>query len=174
MPAVEYRISKRARHVRITVYPGGTARVTVPQRLSREVAERFVEARVEWIQQAAARMKHLKPLPVSGRRAYLAHKEEARAIITECVHKWNTYYNHPFTRIAIKDTKRAWGSCSHKGNLNFSYALMFLPHDLRDYVVVHELCHLREHNHSPRFWALVAQTMPRYQEHRRALRHYVL
>lgn len=66
-------------------------------------------------------------------------------------------------RIAIRDQKSRWGSCSQKGNLNFNWKLIMAPPQALDYVVVHELCHLHEFNHSPRFWALVAAQMPDYE-----------
>ena len=66
-------------------------------------------------------------------------------------------------RIAIRDQKSRWGSCSRKGNLNFNWKLIMAPPQALDYVVIHELCHLYEFNHSPRFWALVAAQMPEYE-----------
>ena len=66
-------------------------------------------------------------------------------------------------RIAIRDQKSRWGSCSRKGNLNFNWKLIMAPPQALDYVVIHELCHLREFNHSPKFWALVAAQMPEYE-----------
>ena len=66
-------------------------------------------------------------------------------------------------RVAIRDQKSRWGSCSQKGNVNFNWKLVMAPPPALDYVVVHELCHLYEFNHSPRFWALVARHMPDYE-----------
>ena len=69
----------------------------------------------------------------------------------------------PPGRVAIREQKSRWGSCSRKGNLNFNWKLIMAPPQALDYVVVHELCHLHEFNHSPRFWALVAAQMPDYE-----------
>ena len=66
-------------------------------------------------------------------------------------------------RVAIRDQKSRWGSCSRKGNLNFNWKLIMAPPQVLDYVVIHELCHLWEFNHSPRFWALVEAQMPEYE-----------
>ena len=101
---------------------------------------------------------------------YHTHKEFARAIIHERVQHWNIHYGFSYHRIAIKNQRRCWGSCSEHSNLNFNYKIVFLPKALMDYVIVHELCHLAELNHSPRFWGLVGQTLPDYSEARAHLK----
>ena len=103
---------------------------------------------------------------------YLAHKEEARALILARIQYFNAHYQFSYNRVAVRNQRRCWGSCTSLKNLNFSYRLLFLPPELADYVIVHELCHLAELNHSPNFWALVAETVPAYRLHRDALRAY--
>ncbi|NCN52270.1 M48 family metallopeptidase [Candidatus Parcubacteria bacterium] len=100
---------------------------------------------------------------------YAEYKEHAREIITARVAYWNQTYQFSYGRIAIKNQRRCWGSCSEKQNLNFNYKIIFLPEALMDYVVVHELCHLAELNHSKHFWAEVAKSFPEYKEHARHL-----
>jgi predicted metal-dependent hydrolase len=95
---------------------------------------------------------------------YLKHKEEARSMIHNRIQYWTSICDVQYKRIAIKDTKRCWGSCSSLGNLNFNYKLIFLPQCLSDYIIVHELCHLKELNHSPKFWLEVEKIIPHYQE----------
>lgn len=87
------------------------------------------------------------------------------------VEAYSAVYGFRASRISIRNPKTRWGSCSEKGNLNFSYKLLFLPDVLADYIVVHELCHLAELNHSAKFWQLVAKTLPDYKERRKALRN---
>ena len=101
---------------------------------------------------------------------YLKHKEYAREIITARVHHYAIQEGFVFGRIAIKNQKRCWGSCSTKQNLNFNYKLAFLPLELIDYIVVHELCHLRHFHHQAEFWAEVESIIPEYKERIQALR----
>ena len=77
-----------------------------------------------------------------------------------------------YGRITIRNQKTRWGSCSSKGNLNFNCLLMLTPPEVIDYVIVHELCHRKEMNHSARFWTLVASILPDYTEQKRWLREH--
>jgi predicted metal-dependent hydrolase len=75
-----------------------------------------------------------------------------------------------YGRITIRNQKTRWGSCSSKGNLNFNCLLMLAPPEVLDYVIVHELCHRKEMNHSPRFWSEVAKVIPDYKKHEKWLK----
>lgn len=101
---------------------------------------------------------------------YTLHKENARSIILARLEYWNQFYNYDYNRVAIRNQKTCWGSCTSKKNLNFSYKLIFLPPHLLDYIVVHELCHLEELNHGKNFWGLVAKALPEYKTHIREMR----
>lgn len=94
----------------------------------------------------------------------------ARQLVHARIAHYNRAYGFVHGRIFIKNHKSRWGSCSQKGNLNFNYKIALLPLELADYIVVHELCHLEEFNHSPEFWRLVERAIPDHQERRRALR----
>lgn len=104
------------------------------------------------------------------RAEYLFHRESARAYVRLLLYRANARYGFSYNRVSIKDQRTRWGSCSEKGNLNFHYRILALPPHLAEYVVAHELCHLAELNHSPRFWDLLAQTIPHYKEARKELR----
>lgn len=101
---------------------------------------------------------------------YLTHKEMARGFVHERLAAINVHYSFLYKRVFIKNQKSCWGSCSERGNLNFNYKLLFLPPHIADYVIIHELCHLAELNHSPRFWLLVAQICPEYKKCRKELK----
>ena len=118
------------------------------------------------------RRRRRKPAPHSKRaqQHYREHKESARTLVRERLQFWSIFFEVEHGRVAIRNTRTRWGSCSSKRNLNFSYRLKFLPQELIDYVVVHELCHLIEFNHSPAFWAHVERALPEYRHHRNALR----
>lgn len=105
-----------------------------------------------------------------NRLQYKKYKEEARVLIHARLSYFNAYYGFTLRKVFIKSLKSRWGSCSERGNLNFNYLLVFLPSRVQDYLIVHELCHLKEFNHSPAFWALVAQTLPDYRALRTQLR----
>jgi len=99
-----------------------------------------------------------------SKREYLKLRGEALKIAQVKVDKFNKIYGFKFNQIVIKNQKTRWGSCSKKGNLNYNYKIALLPEKLADYIIVHELCHLKEFNHSQKFWNLVEKGMPDYRE----------
>ncbi len=165
---------KGAKGLRLSVASGGRVTLTMPRRFSLRGAEAFLKTQKDWILSAYARvLAHPPRLLTQGDEAeYRAHKEEARERITKRVAYYATIYQVTPRRIAIRNQRSRFGSCSAQGNLNFNYRLIFLPPALFDYVIVHELCHLRELNHSSRFWALVARTIPGYVVRKRELQAF--
>jgi len=105
---------------------------------------------------------------------YQNRREEALRIIEHHVDVCNAYYQLDFRGVFVRNQKTRWGSCSSRKNLMFNYRIAYLPEHLRAYVIVHELCHLKELNHGKKFWALIAETIPHYQHCRRELRAYHL
>lgn len=157
--------------MRLSVYPSGRVVLTLPYYVSKKMGVSFLEERKEWIlKQLASYRSNNKDRKIFTRKDYLKHREEARELITERVKYFNQFYKFNYGKIFIKDQKTLWGSCSAKRNLNFNYKLLFLTPEQRDYVVVHELCHLKEMNHSKRFWDLVRQTIPDRERIKRELR----
>lgn len=97
-------------------------------------------------------------------------REQARRELRKRVDLWSRAMGVRPGRITVRDQQTRWGSCSTAGNLNFSWRLVMAPLPVLEYVVIHELAHLRQHNHSPAFWAIVEEHCPRYAEHKRWLR----
>lgn len=168
------RKSWRARRLRLSIYIDGRLVVTQPRFFSDRVVESFLVNHAAWI---IKRLDNFKTRPVPllagpGRRAdYLAKKETARRLVNDRLEHFNKFYNLKYKKISIRNQATRWGSCSRRGNLSFNYRLVDLTPAVADYIIVHELCHLREFNHSSRFWRLVAQTLPNYKELRRGLRN---
>lgn len=101
---------------------------------------------------------------------YAKHKSAALALATRKAKQFSELYGVHYNKISIKNQKTMWGSCSRKGNLNFNVKIVLLPEYFQDYIIVHEICHLKEFNHSPRFWALVAQSVPDHKRLRKGLK----
>lgn len=99
------------------------------------------------------------------------YQQAARALVHHRLQHFAPQCGVVYKRVAIRNTKRSWGSCSSLGNLNFNYKVLFLPPCLRDYIIVHELCHLKELNHSDKFWREVELIVPNYVQHKDELRH---
>lgn len=103
---------------------------------------------------------------------YLAmwYKKKAKKIIIPRTEKYAEAIGVSFSKIAITSAKKRWGSCNSKGNINFSYRLVMTPPEVIDYVIVHELMHLKELNHSAKFWARVETVIPDYKQRRKWLK----
>lgn len=168
------RRNARAKYISITVAIDGRVIVTLPKRASERAAARYVTKQAEWILRNIENLKKYRNhimLP-GGRADYKKHKERARMLAHECAAKYCMHYGFSYNRIAIKNLRRNWGSCSAKRNLNFNYKIVHLPPRLAEYIIVHELCHLKELNHSKRFWDMVSRTIPDHKKRRKELRRY--
>jgi len=166
------RENPRARRINVTVRRDGTVWVTKPRRASLRDVERFVEQCGEWITRA---QQKLSKLPKTTRiepskKEYEKYKSAARELVLRRISHFNSFYRASFSKVVIRNQKSRWGSCSRSGTLSFNYRLVFLPPHLVDYIVVHELCHLHEMNHSKRFWALVGRIVPDHLNCRKEIR----
>lgn len=170
------RRSSRARRIRATVFPGGDLCVVAPVWISSKTIRDFVQINLSWLELAVARQKRApRVIPLKhGTREYQKTKSSARALVIDRLRFFNAHYGFQIGQISIRNQKSRWGSCSHRGNLSFNFKIAQLPQELADYIVVHELCHVGELNHSKHFWSLVARTIPDYAARRAALRQYSL
>ncbi|HEY8628175.1 MAG TPA: M48 family metallopeptidase [Gaiellaceae bacterium] len=164
---VQVRESARARRARIVVAPGRPPEVVVPLRTSERTIRALLDQHEGWLARQLARAPEprLTLEPMSEHEG----RNRARALVHKLVGNEAPRLGVSVGRIAIRDQRTRWGSCSSRGTLSFNWRLVLAPPEVAGYVVVHELCHLWEPNHSPRFWRLVADARPGYPEQRRWL-----
>lgn len=162
-----------AKRMIVKVDARGKVRATVPWWISKRRAVSFVNENKEWILERFEELRGQSAeslLHLGGREDYEQFKEQARRFVLERLSYFNEFYNFAFERVAIRDQRTRWGSCSNKNNLNFNYRIVHLPKEHADYLIVHELCHLKHLNHSRDFWNLVAETIPDYRRISKELR----
>lgn len=174
--AYTIRTSNRARYLRMTVSLSGGLVVTVPRYGNERMVELFLRQKASWILKQLRRMQKLKNKTVlkHSKEEYEKNKHGFFKAITDRVEFFNSLYGFRYHKISVRNQTSLWGSCTRAGNLQFNYKLSSLSPEAIDYVVVHELCHLKEHNHSRRFWNLVAKTVPDYKAIRKSLRGYLM
>jgi predicted metal-dependent hydrolase len=168
--------SRRGRYLRMVIEPDGEIVVSVPHPMFEGMVAGFLRQKAKWI------LKHLEQVKTTEGRTVIKHskrdyeknKTTFLRLVEERLKFFNTFYQLPYGRISIRNQTSLWGSCTRAGNLQFNYKLIHLPKRSMDYVIVHELCHVREHNHSARFWSLVARMIPDYKTIRKSLHKYVM
>ena len=158
------RRSPRVRWHRISFRAGEPPELAVRPRASEAEIRAAIEYHAPWLERQLANapeaklgLERLTLTEAQGRR-------EAIARISLLAQSEAFALGVRYTRITLRDQRSRWGSCSSKGTLSFNWRLVLAPHDVLDYVVAHEVCHLLEHNHGPAFWALVAKRRPNYRE----------
>lgn len=141
--------------------------VFVPLYVSDNEIERMVISKSKWIDEHMLKVQSTIDERSKLEKITFEQVKELADQAVEYIPKRVKYYaekeNFVYNKITIKNLVSRWGSCSTKGNLNFNCLLMLTPDYVIDYIVVHELCHLREMNHSEKFWAEVEKIMPDYQ-----------
>ncbi len=162
---MEYTVVRTARKtIAIQITPNGRVVVRAPKHMTGEAVRKFVESKRPWIEKhLAERGPGLPPFTEAEREALV---RKAKEIIPRRVAHFAPLVGVDHGRITIRSQRSRWGSCSGKGNLNFNCLLVLAPGTVLDYVVVHELCHRKEMNHSAAFWAEVARVLPDYRERR--------
>lgn len=165
-------IRSRRRTLALEIKNDGRVLVRAPLTMHTADIQRFVREKSAWIETHLERIKERQ----SKLEAPLTEEEihsladAAAKDIPQRVDKYAPLIGVTVGTVTIRNQKTRWGSCSAKGNLNFNCLLMLCPENVRDYVVVHELCHRREMNHSSRFWAEVERVLPDYKARRQWLK----
>ena len=167
---VSYQIIRSDRKmIAIQILPDGKVLVRAPKRMRMDDIRRFVDSKAEWIE------KHLSNRTSQKQQKFTeeemkALREKARILLTERVQHFAPLIGVTYNQISIRAQHTRWGSCSSKGNLNFNCLLALVPIEVLDYVVVHELCHRKELNHSDRFWNEVSRILPDYKTRKQWLK----
>ena len=169
-------IRSNRRTISLEITPAGQVLVRAPRFMPEAEIRAFVESKSSWL------MKHLQKkeqdieaLQEEGcfsERDIKRLEQLAKQVIPEKVAYYARIMGVTYGRISIRRQKTRWGSCSREGNLNFNCLLMMAPPEVLDYVVVHELSHRLEMNHSARFWAQVEKVMPEYRVPRKWLKEH--
>ena len=171
---VEYtlNLSRRARRMRLTIYSNGNLVITAPQKMNLNIIERYIKEKSRWVIEKLGYFKNnLKPIfKKETKEEHSVNRNRALVLAQERIAHFNKSLGFKYNRITIRNQRTRWGSCSSRGNLNFNYKIIFLSPKLADYIIVHELCHLKEFNHSHKFWNLVAKLIPDYLSARNELK----
>lgn len=157
---------RRARRYVLRVRPDGDLRVTIPRGGSQREALRFADRHLDW-----ARRQRSKVL-AARRPAHIEKvlREQARRELPSHLLALAAEHGLTVRRITIRNQRSRWGSCSPRGDIALNYRLLLMPPDVREYILIHELMHLRQPNHSIRFWRLVEAACPRFRDAERWLR----
>ena len=156
--------------VSIQITPTGEVFLRCPRRMAKKEAEAFLESKRTWVEAHLAKLAQRPSVKPLTREEIEVLARQAAADLSGRAARHAKAMGLTYGRITIRRQKTRWGSCSVKGNLNFNCLLMLCPEEVRDYVVIHELCHRLEMNHSSRFWAEVAKHCPDYARQRKWLK----
>jgi predicted metal-dependent hydrolase len=164
----------RARRYVVRVRSDGTVRVTIPRWGSKREAVAFAALQRPWIEKQIARLEieSRQPRETLTDEARRALRATARRELPQRLLQLAATFGVRVSRISVRNQQSRWGSCSPTGHICLNWRLVAMPEWIRDYVMIHELMHLKRLDHSPKFWRLVAAACPEYQEARAWLRKY--
>ena len=166
----QYRIIRSDRKTLSLQITGDGLVIRAPKRMSERQILQFVEQKEAWIRKHLEKRVRQSVQPAFSQAEIKELAKQASMVLPERVNCWAGRLGVTYNRISIRSQHTRWGSCSTKGNLNFNCLLVLTPPEVLDYVVIHELCHRLEMNHSARFWTLVENCCPDYRSCRRWLK----
>lgn len=169
---MEYQwIRSNRKTTAIQINENGDVIVRSPFSVSRRSVEKMLKEKQDWIEKHQKKMREAaqerRVLTDQERREGV---ERAMEVFPERIAYYAEIMGVTYGRVTLREQKTRWGSCSSNGNLNFNWKLVLMPREILDYVVVHELAHRIEMNHSERFWKIVEDVLPDYREHRKWLK----
>ena len=157
---VTFRKSVRGRRVAIRVHPVRGVTVSVPTIVPYAAAMAFFKLKRQWVLDAVRRQKdRLKDAPVASSSEIEALRRQAKSELPQRLAELAARYGFIYNKVTIKHNSSNWGSCSTRNNINLNLNIVRLPHILRDYVLLHELCHLRHHDHGHAFHLLLEHVL---------------
>ena len=165
-PIFYYVRHRRARRYLLRVDADGRVRVTIPRGGSRREADAFAQRHLAWI----ARQRSRLAAPAIGADDRKALHARARAELPARLRELAAALGLHVARVSIRNQRTRWGSCGRDGHITLNWRLVLMPGHVRDYVLIHELMHLRRMDHSPEYWRLVAAACPGYRDARAWLR----
>lgn len=157
-------IRSRRKSVGIRIRPDGTVEVRCPLLVSEKSIHEIVCKKANWIEKKLLEIKNTPPVIPFTSEELDALISQAKEDLIPLVEYYATQVGVSYHRITIRRQKSRWGSCSSKGNLSFNCLLMLVPRAVQEYVIIHELCHFKQMNHSCKFWAEVEKIVPDYRE----------
>lgn len=163
---VTIKVRKGSRGVRISIRASDSSvDVTRSRFVSESFLMRFLESKKGWIEEKLAKLQSINPIlrAKHTKSEIKKYSVDALELATSRLEFYNKHYNLKYNKVFIRNQKSKWGSCSSSRNLSFNYKIALLPEDLRDYLIVHELCHLKEFNHGKAFWDLVEEKIQDYK-----------
>lgn len=173
---MEYRLIRSGRKsISIRICQNGQIEVRAPLSCPADQIGEILEKKKAWIERNRTRQKEQARLRGKNRLSpeeEKAAKEEAYCRLAERTAWYARNMGVSYGKITVREQKTRWGSCSSRGNLNFNWKLVCMPPEILDYVVVHELAHRKEMNHSKAFYEIVASVLPDYRERERWLREH--
>jgi hypothetical protein len=149
LPPITYTRSARAKYLRITIKPARTITVTIPRRATKSQASHFVRSKIEWIKKHLHRLEQQDKIQAPIPEIDL---EKAKDELFDRLDHFADKHNLTYRKVTFRCQKTKWGSCSSVGNISLNINIAYLPEHLQDYLLLHELCHLRHMNHSKHFW----------------------
>ena len=168
---ISYTLVRSSRKtLSIVIKPTGEVEVRCPKKCSKRDVEAFLTSKEDWIRKHLDAIGERPEMQVLSEEERKRLTEQAAKILSEKVRFYADKMGVMVNRITVRSQRTRWGSCSVKGNLNFNCLLMLCPEEVQDYVVIHELCHRKEMNHSAAFWAEVERYCPDYRIHRKWLK----
>ena len=169
---MEYQVIRSSRKtVALQITEQGALLLRCPYAMTEAEISQFLEKHRDWIEKHTP--QHQSPtLPNFSSEEVRQLANRALGHIPPRVKYWAERMGISYGRITIRNQKTRWGSCSSVGNLNFNCTLVLAPPEVMDYVIIHELCHRKQMNHSPKFWAEVERFCPNHKTHRRWLKDH--